>query len=150
MNNETEHDFLCRCLNNNMGAVALCECLGAITQVWDDLIDGDVFVPKEAINKIFWLLLFDLSQNDFYQENKQAILPVIQMAVIDWFTANELEKGNDDDKMLAFVLRDSLTAVVISCVRIICGYDIVVKLAPEIRRFFQDEKFSIYKRGLSQ
>jgi len=144
----SEHEFLCQCLNNNMAAVALCECLGAITQVWDDLIDRDVEVSYKSINETFWLLLFDLPQNPFYQENQKSILPVIQMAVIDWFTANKLERGNSNDKVLAFVLRDSLTSVVISCARIIGGYDWVVRWSPVIRQFFHDESLSDYVKDL--
>ena len=149
MSHLRQHNFLKQCLNNDIAAIALCECLFSISQVWDDMIDKDILVSGDTLNKTFWLLLFDLPSNPFYLEHHEFLMPIVQLAVIDWLSANELERGSDHDKELAYVLRNSLTAVVIACARIIGGYEWMLKYTPIIRRFFQDESLINYKKELS-
>jgi len=140
-----EHEFLLDVLKGNHEAAAFCESLGAISQAWDDLIDtGDA----AGMNGAMTAALVSLPANPFYREHFTHLQPLVQASIIDWLTANELERGSPHDKTLAFVLRDSLTAVVIQCAAIVGGLPWAIANAPRIRRAMQQEPLSHYLKGL--
>lgn len=141
---EQETALLMRVLRNHQPAVELCGMLARVSQVWDDLYDGDP-VSGEQINDAFVTLLLRLPTQPFYVEHFTRLYPVIQHAVYDWMTANEFEKGRDAHELsLGFVLRDSLIAVVTQCAYIVGGHAHAIQVAPEIRRFFHDEAIASY------
>lgn len=140
-----EREFLLDVLKGNAEAVEFCQTLGVISQAWDDAIDTGA---TSEISGAFVSALITLPANPFYRDHFAELQPLIQASIIDWLTANELERGSPHDKTLAFVLRDSLTAVVIRCAAIVGGLAWAIANAPRIRRFFQQEVLSHYLRGL--
>lgn len=144
----TEEQFLNEVLLGRSDAVLFCLLLGEISQTWDDLIDQDKPVGKERIHAAFMATLLRLPVMPFYIDNFQSLYPIIQISIYDWMTANELEQGNEHSKTLAFVLRDSLTAVVVQCAYLVGGHEHAIKQAPIIRARFHDEKLSAYLNGL--
>lgn len=144
-----ERDFLLKVLKSHAAAISFCELVFAISQTWDDLIDGDVEVTKEQVNDAFFRAVIELPANPFYQAHFAMLHPLLQAAIYDWLTANELERGSAHDKTLAFVLRDSLTAVVTQCAAIIGGHQWAIAAAPEIRRYFQDETLQQFVGGMT-
>ena len=146
---DAQRDFLLRVLQGNGLAVSLCETLFTISQVWDDLIDGDP-VEDDAVNEAFWLALVALPRNDFYRQHFLDLQPLVQAAITDWLTANELEVRDEGAKHLAFVLRDSLTSVVTQCALLVGGYEWMREVTPEIRLFFHDEPLNEYMEGLTR
>lgn len=141
----TDHIFIREVLKGNEDATRLCLLLFAISQTWDDLIDEGA---SADVNQMMVATLLELPANPFYCEHHAKLMPVIQTAVIDWLTANDLEQGSAHERTLAFVLRDSLSAVVIQCAAIIGGISWAIAQAPRIRRFNHDEHLSTYLEGL--
>lgn len=131
-----------------MAAVKFCEDLFRISQIWDDLIDRDREVPNTFINQMMWKALVDVPQNPFYYNNATSLSKIIELHIIDWFDANELEQGSDHDKNMAFVLRDSIGTIVIHCAKIIGGYDWMRSISTEVRRYVYDEPLEAYKEAL--
>lgn len=140
----TEREFLLCALQGNASAVGFCELLAAISQTWDDLVDRDVEVTAAQVNEAFFRAVIELPANRFYQDHFASLHPLLQSSVYDWLTANEFERGDAHEKTLAFVLRDSLTAVVTQCAAIIGGHQWAIAMSPKIRRYFQDETLQKY------
>jgi len=143
-----ERDFLRMALQNNMAAVAFCECLFRVSQTWDDLIDQDKEVSKNQINSMMWEALVVLPSNPFYQRWQHELQPLLKAFILDWIDATTLESTDDHGKNIAFVLRDSVGAVVSHCAYLIGGYDWMVKVSPDVRRHIFEEKLEDYKQKL--
>lgn len=134
-----QNAFLERILCGNQLAISFCEELFEVSQVWDDLYDEDKEVSKETLNKVFWSLLITLPSNPFYQANFDVLNPLMQAAIVDWMDANELARGDVQQKCVAYVLRDSLSTILIHCARIIGGWDWMREVSVEVRDALYDE-----------
>jgi hypothetical protein len=67
-----------------------------------------------------------------------------------WHDATELEKGSDNDKAMAYVLRDWYVELTMFVVYLTRGQDTMRTLSLEIRRFFsQHESLHDYMEKLS-
>jgi len=145
-----EKQLIVQALQGNQEAAAFCSMIFEASQVWDDLIDGDKPVDKEQINSVFWNLLVALPGNAFYRQHIDSITPIIMQSISDWHVANALEKGDNHDKSIAFVLRDSVSALLIHCATLIGGYQWGRNVAVDIRRAIHDETLDEYVKGLDQ
>ena len=143
-----QKDFILHCLNGNHDAAQFCQDIFSISQIWDDLIDRDRPVCNDQINRMMWKAMIDIPRNPFLYQNSLALTQTLEIVMADWLDANELEKGNDNDKNIAFVLRDSVGTIVIQCARIIGGYDWMHEISPYVRRFVYDETLKSYKDNL--
>ena len=143
-----QKDFILHCLKGNQNAAQFCEDVFSISQIWDDLIDRDRPVCNDQINRMMWKSLIDIPRNTFFYQNSLVLTQTLEIAISDWLDANELEKGNDKDRNIAFVLRDSVGTIVIQCARIIGGYDWMREISPYVRRFVYDETLMSYKDKL--
>lgn len=148
MNAKEEHDFLVEVLQGNMAAVAFCENLFRISQIWDDLVDGDKPVPTAAKNEAFWRALISVNENPFYFKHAQELLPLVRSAIVDWMDANDLERQDDHGRDIAFTLRDAIGAIVIHCAYIIGGFPLMRKVSVDVRRRIHDESLGEYKAKL--
>jgi hypothetical protein len=118
---------------------------GDICEVWDDLIDQDKPILPEDIHRAFWSLLIELPLNPFFDKFKANIIPVLITGVNAWMDSNELEKGNDNDKIFAYVLRDWYMELVSFIIYLTRGKDYLRMVSIDIRRFFTDhETFEKY------
>lgn len=144
-----EHDFLVEILQGNMAAVAFCENLFRISQIWDDLIDGDKEVSADTTNEAFWRALITVNENPFYFKHAQELQPLIRAAIVDWMDANALEKDGEHGQDVAFVLRDSISAIVIHCAYIIGGFPLMRQVSLAVRKRIYDESLVDYKAKLT-
>ena len=136
-----QREFLLRALQGNIPAVAFCETLFSISQAWDDIVDQD---KEYDVNKMMWEALVTLPNNPFYREHFDILNPFVQIAIVDWLDSNELCKGNVEQKAAAYVLRDTLTTIVIHCARLIGGYDWMMEISMEVRRELYNEPLNEY------
>lgn len=121
--------------------LAFIDDVGAITQTWDDLHDGDRQVSQGRLFFAFWRAISGLQRNTFYQRHIGELLPVFELGMLDWHAANVMEAGGKSrDLYLSYVLRDSIVGLVVSCARIVHGAEPAYKLAPEIRRLFHHDE----------
>ncbi|WBF19795.1 hypothetical protein [Halomonas elongata] len=146
-----EREFLQQVLPNNPSAVAFCETVFEISQVLDDLIDGDAQLDQGTVIRAFWRALIDLPDNPFYRQHEPFLRPQLATALQDWTDSVTLERSGDEhDRHLAFVLRDQLSGVVVQCVRLVGGYELMRQVGPTVRRFFHDELLSDYVAGFER
>jgi hypothetical protein len=145
---QQQAEFLSRVLRGNSTAVEFCLLLGQITQVWDDLVDGDNPALRKAdIDAAFWNLFVALPRNEFYREHFDTLNPLLQAAIVDWWDANELQRDpSPQNKAVAYVLRDTLTTVVIHCARLVGGYDWMRQVSMDVRRFLYTEDLEHFIR----
>lgn len=143
-----EHRFLESTFQGNRDAVLFVLMLGEISQAVDDLYDRDEEIWPDDVARIFWQCLVSLPCNPFYQQHFQILQPQLQMVFFDWLNANELEQGGEHERNLSFVLRDNLVGLVVTCARLIGGYEYAKTVGPGIRRYFHDEELLAYKEEL--
>lgn len=114
----TEHlTELHRLCNDNQSAVDLIGQAWSACETWDDLIDRDKPVSEEDINKLVTWALFDVQQNQVYQDNPSLAF-ILRVTVSNWLASNKLEKSNDrEQRITAYTLRccpyDFFVAVVL-------------------------------------
>ncbi len=147
MNNQAEHDFLMHVLKGHEEAVALVETVAMVSQVWDDLIDGDREVSRDQINRAFRAALYQIPMNPFYQRHSVKLIPLMDAFILDWINANALEKMGESGKRLAFVLRDASTALAVHCAELIGGFEWAQEVGPKIWLYACDESYEAYAEG---
>jgi len=146
---KNEPEFLNHVLLDDQAAVAFCSVLFGISQTWDDLVDRDKPVSDGDINKMMWEALITLPGNSFYQTHYGELSVLMQSAIVDWMDSNELEHGSDHNKLVAYVLRDSVTTILIHCARIVGGYEWMREVSVEIRDAIYDEPPAAFIKGLT-
>ena len=146
---ETQEQMLARVLQGNFDAIAFCETLFAISQILDDIVDGDKPLTTNDVYQAFWLALIELPINPFYRHFEHFVRPLMAGALQDWRDSVTLERdGDHHGRSLAFVLRDQLTGLVVQCAYLIGGSAWMAEVSAGIRRFFHDETFSAYNQEL--
>ncbi|MBO9492216.1 hypothetical protein J7384_17780 [Endozoicomonas sp. G2_1] len=143
-----EENFLNRVLKGNTLAVRYCIDLGQLCQLLDDVVDGDKPVTKGHIERAFWCMLIELPNNSFFIKHNQSLMAVLSTGFNAWLDSNELEKGNDHEQQLAFVLRNNIVEIVCHCAYLVGGYSWMREISPTIRRHYLSEAFSDYQASL--
>lgn len=134
-----------RWLNGDQQAIAFCYEVVAVAHVWDDLIDKDKPVEDKAINDVFFAVLLKMPSNPFYRQYQDQLRPIMMSAIAQWQTANILEKGDDNDKDKAFVLRASIFHIIQFCAIIIGGMQWGVDVGAEIWRYYSETKKDFWR-----
>ena len=111
-------------------------------ELWDDLIDKDVVITDDHINRAFIGMLFALPANDWFVANRQHYLPLIMMMINAWHDANKLESSESKRlRNLAFHIRNLGLEIHIATAFLLGGYEHMRQVSPEIREFFAFEDF---------
>lgn len=127
-------EHLDRWLKGNAEAISFIIAMHDVAEIWDDLIDQDNEIDPERINKAFYLTLIQIPRNGFYQRNFNLLSPIVESAILDWHTANELEKrGGEDDLHTAYGLRCASQSLTVLSARIIGGHEWAKDVNLEIR-----------------
>jgi hypothetical protein len=115
-------------------AVEFLELVFDITDVWDDMVDRDRDVTDAHINNTFTKCLVHLPGNLFYRKHYPVLAPQLMLVINAWQDANELEKGDESDRVYACGLRFLLVQLVATCVSLIKGPDAARKISVEAWR----------------
>lgn len=148
-----ERERLARWLRGDPWAIALLEDLGFITQVWDDCVDGDRVLTRDAVDGAFIRALTVLPRNPFWLRHQADLLPLLEAWILDWQTATTIEQGQAMDPILtrvAWLIRDSSAGLIVACARIVGGWEWAQEVALEVRAHLHDEPFDAYVRGLEK
>lgn len=146
-----EAQFLQAVLRNHASAIRFCQTLFQISQILDDLVDGDREVPQATIISAFWKALIELPANPFYREHEPYLRPLMAGALQDWRDSVILERSESEHfKTIAFVLRDQLTSVVVQCAYLIGGESWMESVGPQIRAHFHEDTLSDYLNELQE
>ena len=149
MTTKNERAFLSEVLQGHGAAIEFIETLFRISQVLDDLIDRDKPVSDSDIYRTFWEAMILLPANPFYRHNEMTLRPLMAAAMQDWRDATQLERDSSvHGRSLAFVLRDSLTAVAVQCAGLVGGFEWMQSKSVAIRLHFHDDTFGQYLEDL--
>jgi hypothetical protein len=118
-------------------------------ELWDDLIDGDKEFDKQQVMRVFTNLLTVMPLNPFFNHHKTVFIPLINASINAWFDSLDLEKGSDNDKAMAYMLRWYSHEAFIYTILITRGYDYMRSVSLEVRKFFTGhETLEEYRRKL--
>lgn len=146
----TERDLFTEVLQGDAHAVDFCADIFKVSQIWDDMVDGDKKVSNIDINRAFWLCIVEIPSNPFYKRHFNTLQPILQVFMVDWMDSCRLERQNDHSKNIAWVLRDSVSSLVIHCARLIGGFEWMNQISVRVRKAIYDEPLADYKRNLEE
>ncbi len=128
-------------------AISFINQLFYAVELWDDLIDKDVEITNNRINKVFTMLMFSLPSNDFFIAHRAHFLPMIMQSINAFHDANILA-SSDNKKLrnLAFHIRNLGIEIHIATAFLVGGYDHMRAVSSEIREFFAFEDFEDWER----
>jgi len=115
-----------------------------VGEIWDDLIDKDKPVSPEAINTAFYTALVTLPNNPFYQAYRPQLSAVMVSGIHAWLDANKLERGSENDKACAYVLRVWYMELLTLVATLLHGFDYARSISLEMRAFFTHETLDEY------
>lgn len=122
MTPEKELQLITYWLKENQPAIDLVNAYSTISQVWDDLHDGDKPVSKAQVNNMMMLALIEIPTNPFFQQHYLELMPVVQHCLMTWLDANTLEAvGDDRDLQVSYIIRSVTTDLIIHVAGIIGG-----------------------------
>lgn len=134
---------------NNPAAVAFILSFFDMCEVFDDLIDKDKPVTDEDIVRTLFNALVDIPMNPFFIQHRMELVPVIITGINAWLDANRLEKGSDNDKVFAYVLRDWYAELVSFIIFLTRGRHYLRTVSMDVRTFFtHHETLEQYREGL--
>ena len=125
----------------NENAVRVCTQVSHIAEVWDDLADGDRKPAEIEIAHAFQSAMVHLQTNPFYMANHGMLMGVIVVAINAWHDANALQKGDADERMQAFFLRNLGLEIATMCAFLVGGFDHMRKVSLEMRAYFRHESY---------
>jgi hypothetical protein len=89
------HEKLLELCTGNTAAVAFVEGFWSLMVVWDDAIDRDRPVDREAINEAILWALFDLQDNPFFRANRLVLRGAMHQALATWLLSLDYERSGD-------------------------------------------------------
>lgn len=109
-------------LKDQPDAIAFCLAILRVAHTWDDLIDRDKPVEDCTLNQAFWTALIELPQNPFYVRHFASLHPVMQLGILNWQSANRLERSDvQEHRLMAFTLRCMIGDVITMSALLIAG-----------------------------
>ena len=103
-------------LRDNQPALKLALDIIYVSHLWDDLIDGDVDRSADDINNAFIKAFRSIPNNIFYQSlpeiAKQQLNGLIISAAMQYKDSTQLELGDEDDRFMAFVIRNAILGII--------------------------------------
>ena len=127
-------------LSGNSDAINLLLAVNQIIETWDDLIDKDRQLSDERVNLAFYNALVTVPNNNFYIEHRQYLTPIIIQAINTWLDANKLERGDVNDRAIAYTLRFMGIQLIQALVFLTGGVEKLRKHSIEMWRFLVAEQ----------
>ena len=133
-------------LKGDVAAIEFCAMFFRITQIWDDLHDGDARVEPGTVNAAFEAALIHIPENPFFMQHFNVLQPLIRVGINAWLDSNELlDMGGTNNLARAYMLRDGVGEVLIACMRIVGGYPWMRTHSARARvELINDESFETY------
>lgn len=127
---------LLKWFNGNTSAVELLLILSRISETWDDLVDQDREVTESELERCFWAALVELPCNQFFAENKTALMPLIVASINSWLDSNKLARGDKTDRTHAFTLTRMDIQIAQHIALLTGGYDHMRDVSVPMWKFF--------------
>jgi hypothetical protein len=144
-----DRDFMLHAFKGNQAAVDYVLMVARVADVWDNLIDRDAPVTDKDINDAFWLLAVEIPRNQFFQAFANDLLPVTATGILNWMTANGLERRAEHIAIeIAHVIRYSIADVVMLAALLCGGREWAAEVGPELRLRSQRSDLNEYINSL--
>lgn len=137
-------EFLHYAFRGNEAAIAFIKATHDVAHAWDDLIDKDKPMGDMEIGRAFFTAMVGIPSNPFFQQHADALLPVMAGACFNYQIANRFERGTQEQKVLAHVLRYAVADVLVHVAFLVGGWEWVAQVGPEIRARSQKDSLDHY------
>jgi len=118
-------------------------------ELFDDMIDKDKPIPDDHVVRVLFSVLTEMPLNPFFDRFKHQLIPVMVTGINAWLDANILEKGSDNDKVFAYVLRDWYAELIAFVIYLTRGRNYLRSVSMEVRNFFtHHESLETYREQL--
>lgn len=117
-------------------AIAFFLTIADAGEFFDDVVDQDKPLEKGHAQRVLFALTVDLPFNPFFERHKAQLAPIMHTGINAWLDANELEKGSDNDKAFAYVLRDWYCELITYIIFLTRGREYMRSVSLEVRRYF--------------
>jgi hypothetical protein len=126
----------------NQDAIDFIDCFFDAVELWDDLIDKDVPISDDHVNRVFTSLMFTLPSNPWFMAKHQYYRPLIMAAINGFHDANEMCLSDSKKiRNLAFHIRNFGIEIHIATAFLLGGYNHMRLVSREIREFYAFEEF---------
>ena len=116
-----ESEFIAHVLRGHHPAIAFAQKIFRVSQLVDDLFDGDE-VSQADKEWLFGFLLFEMHTDPFFHRHSVVLREALKTAYTCWLDANALEKGDQHQRSIAFGLRSMTSEVLLTCADVVGGY----------------------------
>jgi hypothetical protein len=140
----TDIEYMTHAFKGDLDAVGLMLSVVKIADVWDNLIDGDVPVAKEDIDRAFWLACVDIPRNPVFRRYQLDLAAVFSMGIVNWKVSDQLVKGDLHAKQIAHVTRYAIADVALYLATAIGGPEWAAQVGPELRLRSQKDRLEDY------
>jgi hypothetical protein len=127
------------CCNGNKDAEEYLRMVCFSVRIMDDAIDKDREIKEEDLYESYFYLFSGLASNLFYLQNIQALASVQTVAFNAWMDATEWEKGNNEQRRYASVIRDYINEICPLVAHLTGGYKLMREVSLVIRESFMKE-----------
>jgi hypothetical protein len=110
--------------------------LGDTAELFDDIIDGDKDPDPAHATRVLFKVLTEIPMNPFFERFKGQLVPILVTGINAWLDSNTLEKGDENDQVFAYVLRDWYMEFVSFVIYLLRGRDYMRSVSMEVRSFF--------------
>jgi hypothetical protein len=146
---EVEREFVRWALKGHEAAIAYCDIIFNASQMYDDFIDMDNPWNEEDIHSLMWSLLVDLVSNPFFMQFAPQLIPLHRQYLNDYRDSVILERdGSDHEKTISFILRDSVSTLVIQVAYMVGGKQWMDEVSLKARKVIYSERLETYKSHL--
>jgi hypothetical protein len=130
----------------NEDALRMLNAFADLAHIWDDMVDKDVPVSADEINRAFLTCLVYLPANPFYRSIQNEILPMWLTVVSAYETANHFEKNKDVHGIeIAHGLRHASGNIIAYAVHVCVGPEKAKEYLPEMWKTIFYERFDEYR-----
>ena len=144
---EEEREILLWAFKNNTDAVEFFSFAAEISQVFDDIWDGDKEVGRELALKMMLMAMVDLPRTKFYQVFGADAVTLIENTWMRWLESNDLEATKDEGLLrISYITRSSTTDMMIEMAGMLHGREWRREVAAKVRPWIynDNEKFCDY------
>jgi hypothetical protein len=117
-------------------AIAFILAFADACELFDDMIDKDKPVEDAHVIRVLFSLITELPLNPFFDAYKAQLIPILVTGINAWLDSNELEKGDENEQVFAYVLRDWYMEFVSFVIYLVRGRDYMREVSMDVRYFF--------------
>ena len=129
----------------NFAGVELLMRLGQIAHAYDDIIDGDPITP-DRVHDMMYNVLIDLPNNELYRKYQAIIVPLWELTLMAYRSANIMEKTKDEHSLeISHSLRYAAGHIIALVMIGECGREKALEYMPEMWRYVVFERFNDYR-----